>query len=118
MERYEDVIRKRWLEKTKVPRTNIILKAWPKMSPTHRPDYEALRKEGPQLKSKGTRFRDAYVWPAINVEDLVRGKTFPLLLNSRGRNPPYMFSHADFEAMHLGNVSGAVMPAFRNLHTM
>jgi len=39
------------------------------------------------------------MWPAINVEDLVKGKALLLLLNSRGRNTPQMFAHADFDAM-------------------
>ncbi|RDL41426.1 uncharacterized protein BP5553_01405 [Venustampulla echinocandica] len=118
LERHEDVLWKRWIKKTKVQRTAILLRAWPNMSSTHRPDYEALRKEGPQLKSRGTRFREAYIWPYINVEDLVRGKTLLLFLNSRGRHSPSLFAHTDFEAMRLGNVSTAVMPAFLNLHTM
>lgn len=118
LERYEDVLRKRWTKKTKTQRTNIVLRAWPNMSPTHRPDYEAFRKEGTELKFRATRFRESYVWPYINIEDLVKGKTLLLFLNSRGRHPPSVFAHADIEAMHLGHVSTAVMPAFLNLHTM
>lgn len=36
LERYEDVIRKRWTKKTKVQRAKLILAAWPDMSPKHR----------------------------------------------------------------------------------
>ncbi|KAF8857356.1 hypothetical protein BDZ45DRAFT_674760 [Acephala macrosclerotiorum] len=117
LERHEEVLRKRWLKKTKSQRTSIVLRAWPKMSAGHRPDYTALMKEG-QHKGQGTKFREAYLWPYMNVEDLVKGKSLLLFLNSRGRNPPHMFAHADFDAGRLGHVSGAVMPAFLNLHTM
>ena len=89
------------------------------MSPTHRPDYEAMRKENPAvIRAVGTSFREAYMWPDINIEDLVKGKTLLLLLNSRGRNTPKTFAHSDFDAMRVGHVSGACMPAFLNLHTM
>ncbi len=117
LERHEEVLRKRWLKKTKSQRTSIVLRAWPKMSAAHRPDFTALTKEG-QYKTQGTKFREAYMWPYMNVEDLVKGKSLLLFLNSRGRNPPHMFAHADFDAGRLGHVSGAVMPAFLNLHTM
>ena len=65
----------------------------------HRPDYEAWRKESPKLRSVGTTTREAYLWPYINVEDLVKGNTLLLFLNSRGRWPPYTFAHTDFEAV-------------------
>jgi hypothetical protein len=107
------------MKKTKTQRTAIILKAWPNMSPTHRPDYEAMRKENPTvIQAGGTNFREAYMWPDINIEDLVKGKTLLLLLNSRGRNTPQMFAHADFDAMRVGHVSGACIAPFLNLHTM
>jgi len=54
----------------------------------------------------------------MNVEDLVKNKTLLLFLNSRGRHPPSMFAHADFAATRVGHVSGILMPAFLNVHTM
>jgi hypothetical protein len=42
------------------------------------------------------------MWPYINLEDLTKGKLFLLMLNSRGRNQPYHFAQADFEACHFG----------------
>jgi hypothetical protein len=118
LERHEDVLRKRWTKKTRTQRTAIILGAWPKMSATHRPDYEAFRRETSESKSQGTKFREAYLWPYINVEDLVKGKTMLLFLSSRGRNPPYMFARTDFDTIRLGHVSGHISPAFLNEHTM
>jgi len=90
------------------------------MSATHRPDYEAIRKdyeamlkESPVVKRPWVlKFREAYMWPDINVEDLIKGKTLLLLLNSRGRNTPQMFAHADFQATRVGRISGACWPPF------
>ncbi|TVY82358.1 hypothetical protein LSUE1_G003449 [Lachnellula suecica] len=118
LERYEDVLRKRWAKKTKVQRAKVISETWPKMSATHRPDYAALSKEGSQLRNRKTAFREAYLWPYMNIEDLVRGKTLLLFLNSRGRHPPSMFAHADIEATRVGRVSTAIIPIFLNVHTM
>ncbi|TVY46706.1 hypothetical protein LOCC1_G004658 [Lachnellula occidentalis] len=118
LERHEDVIRKRWTKKTKVQRGKIIQAAWPNMSAKHRPDYEAIFREGRNLQKGKTRFREAYMWPYINVEDLAKGKALLLLLNSRGRHPPNMFAHADFNATRVGHVSAAIMPAFLNVHSM
>lgn len=60
----------------------------------------------------------AFMWPYINVEDLVVGKTLLLFLNARGRNQPYLFAHADFEAVRFGQVSHAIGIAFLNEYTM
>jgi hypothetical protein len=90
----------------------------PNIPLNHRPDFEAFIKESPTQKAQGTRFRDAYLRPYINVEDLIEGKMLLLFLNTRARNPPNVFARADFNALHIGQVSGAVMPAFFNEHTM
>ncbi|KAI1963871.1 hypothetical protein LOZ58_001731 [Ophidiomyces ophidiicola] len=54
----------------------------------------------------------------MNVEDLVQGKLFLLFVNSRGRNLPSAFAHADLDAFHLGHVTGNIIPAFLNEYTM
>lgn len=115
LERHEETIRKRWGKKTKVQRGKLILEAWPNMSATHRPDYGAFFKEGGK---RSTKHRDAYLWPYMNLEDLIKGNAFLLLLNSRGRNQPNIFVHSDGASTQIGHVSGAIMPAFLNLHTM
>ena len=61
LERHEEVVRKRWLKKTKAQRKSLLLKISPEMPLFHRPDYEALGKEGPQLAIKGTKFRSSYL---------------------------------------------------------
>lgn len=44
--------------------------------------------------------------PHMSIEDLVKGKIIPLLLNSRGRHPPRLFRCTDYAAAQLGNVIG------------
>lgn len=116
--RYEEVIGRRWLKKTHSQRMTILLSAWPNMSKTHRPDFVALRRERQEARTQGSRYRDAYLWPYINLEDLTQSKNLLLFLNSRGRNLPESFAFADFEAAHVGIVSQAVQRPFLNQYTM
>ncbi|KAK6595870.1 hypothetical protein H4I96_10189 [Botrytis cinerea] len=109
LERHEALIRKRWRKKSKAGRSRLILKVWPGLSATHRPEFNALFKESSQPKTKGTKYREAYLWPYLNVEDLVKENHFLLLLNSRGRHPPHVFADTDFKATRLGRVSGAII---------
>lgn len=118
LERHEDVIRKRWMKKTKEQRKKILLTALPQLPPVHRPDYLAFRMETKEQRAKGTKFGHSYLRPYLNVEDLVRGRTLLLLLNSRGRNPPPMFAHSDHESAHLGLLCAAIRLPFLNDYTM
>jgi len=79
----------------------------PNMAIQHRPDMEAWRNETPAKRAKGTRFREAYMWPYINQEDLLKSKALLIFLGVRGRH------HT-----HLGEVLGATIPAFLNEYTM
>ncbi|KAK2760336.1 hypothetical protein FQN54_002404 [Arachnomyces sp. PD_36] len=118
LDRHEDVIRKRWMKKTKEQRKKVLLTAFPQLPPIHRPDYLAFRMENKEQRDKGTKFGHAFLRPYLNVEDLVRGKTLLLLLNSRGRNEPPVFAHADHEAAHLGLICAAIRLPFLNEYTM
>lgn len=118
LDRHEETLRKRWMKKSKAQRKTILLIAWPDMPSTHQPDYEAFRKESLQQISLGTKFKNAYMWPYINVEDLVQGKSLLLFINFRGRDRQNMFTHADHEAMRFGRVTGAINMPFLNDHTM
>ncbi len=115
IERYEAVLRKRWLKKTREQRKTILLAAWPRMSPTHRPDFDAFAKGKPgrQLMSK-----DPYMWPHINLEDLLKPKLLLIFLNARGRNPPGAFATADEDSVRFGKVTKNLVPAFLNNYTM
>lgn len=118
LQRHEATIRKRWLKKTRPQRLKILLNVWPNMPAMHRPDFEAFRKESEADRDRATKYRDYYLWPYINQEDLLNTKTLPLLLNARGRHPPSHFAAADIGAMRLGLVSKAVVPIFLNQYVM
>ncbi|KAK4542982.1 hypothetical protein LTR36_005980 [Oleoguttula mirabilis] len=118
LERHEGTIHKRWAKKTRQQRLKILLSAWPGMSAHHRPDFDAFRRESPQERERSTKFKDAYMWPYINQDDLSKPRTFSLFLNARGRNQPSVFAIADENASHLGIVSKAIIPAFLNEHVM
>lgn len=118
VERHEAVLRRRWSQKTQEKRRRILLTAWPNMAPTHRPDFEAFTKESQEERSRGTRFRDAFMWPYINLEDLLKPKHLLLFLNARGRHHPGAFVGADYEAARFGFITCALRPAFLNHHTM
>ncbi|KAF9907345.1 hypothetical protein EC991_010994 [Linnemannia zychae] len=115
VQRHEATIQKRWLKKTREQRKSTLLSAWPNMSATHRPDMEAFFRE----KSRGpTAFKEAYLWPHINQEDLLKSKLFLIFLNARGRNFPSAFSAADHESFRFATTSGKVTAAFLNEYTM
>ncbi|KAF2867597.1 hypothetical protein BDV95DRAFT_630985 [Massariosphaeria phaeospora] len=118
IERHEEIIRRRWTKKSKEQKTRILLTAWPNMSPQHRPDVDALQRETPAQRLKGTRFREAYLWPYINIEDLVKPKLLLIFLNARGRHQPHEFVHSDPKLTTLGETCGACPPFFLNGYTM
>ncbi|KAF2241913.1 hypothetical protein BU26DRAFT_161863 [Trematosphaeria pertusa] len=109
LERHEDTIRKRWTKKTQQQRKAILLNAWPNMAWNHRPDFHALRRDE-ERQSEPTRFREVYMWPHMNQEDLCNGKTFLLLLDARGHSPPIDFRFADIESIGVGVKFGALTP--------
>jgi hypothetical protein len=115
--RHEETLRKRCTWRTKDARKKVLLAVRPNMPQTHRPDFRALEWESPNQLQSGTRFCDAFLWSYINLEDLAQSRPLLLLLNSRGRNLPHNFAHADFEAIHVGHTSDKIMPAFLNEHT-
>ncbi|KAI1372116.1 hypothetical protein F4677DRAFT_463575 [Hypoxylon crocopeplum] len=113
--RHEAVIGKRWLKKTKQQKLKILLSAWPNMAAAHCPDFNAFRKG---VKQRPTKDRDGFIWPHINQEDLSQPKALLLLLNARGRHPPAEFSGTDDAVMHLGRLTGNVMPAYLDGYVM
>jgi len=88
------------------------------MPSKHRPDLQTLigGSETVQQRQGATKFRNSYLWPDINQEDLVQNRQLLLLfLTSRGRQA---FAHADLDAFHIGRVSGAIRPVFLNESTL
>lgn len=118
LKRHEATIRKRWSKKTRQQRLKILLNAWPNMPAMHRPDFDAFRKESEVDRDRGTKYRESFMWPYINQEDLLSTKALPLLLNARGRQPPSHFAAADIHAMHLGLITKAIVPIFLNEYVM
>ena len=116
--RHEEVLRKRWLKRTRDQRKKLLMTAWPDMPPVHRPDFHALTKETPEQRRGTSKFYDHFLYPEINASDLSEARLLLLFLNSRGRHRPEEFAHADANATHIGRTSGAIRPAFLNQHTM
>ena len=104
VQKYEATIQKRWLQKTREKRKEILLKAWPDMPSCHRPDFQDFKAR----RKVSQNSRNAYLWPYINVEDLTKPRLLPLFLNSRGRNEPSAFAEADYVACRFGFPVGAL----------
>ncbi|KAJ9661038.1 hypothetical protein H2198_002197 [Neophaeococcomyces mojaviensis] len=118
LDRHEETIQKRWTKKTRNQRLNILLKAWPDMAISHRPDFAAFRRESEVQRDRGSKCRDAYLFPYINAEDLSKPKTLPLFLHARSRHQPCEFSFSDLGACRFGKISKAIVPKFLNGHVM
>ncbi|KAI0145135.1 hypothetical protein GGR57DRAFT_480902 [Xylariaceae sp. FL1272] len=106
LDRYEDLIRKRWAKKNGEQRRKILCNAWPIMPARRRPDIEAYRRK------ITTRFRECYLWPSLNQEELSHGSILLHFLNSRGRHEPAVFAANDLESIRLGNFCEALTPEF------
>ena len=118
LSRHESTIHKRWTKKTKHQRLQILQDGWPNMATTHRPDFYAFRRESEAQRDAGTKFRDSFVWPYINQEDLLRPKSLLMMLKSRGRHQPCDFAAADGDAMYLGRITNAIAPIFLNCYVV
>lgn len=84
-------------------RRELLLKAWPRMSNTHRPDFESLRSRKQRITAAHACRPEACLWPYVNLEDLQQRNLLLHFLNSRGRHLPETFRPADFHAAHLGD---------------
>ncbi|KAK4151230.1 hypothetical protein C8A00DRAFT_36130 [Chaetomidium leptoderma] len=116
--RHEETIQKRWIKKSGQQRRKVLLECWPGMSAVHRPDIEAFRKETKKQRDQETKYRESFLWPYINQEDLTTPKSLPLLLNARARHHPALFSAADITAIRFGVVTTAIVPVFLNEYVM
>ena len=116
IERHEVTIQRRWMKKTREQRKKVLLATWPSMALSHRPDFDAFKRT--PAGQTGDSRREAYMWPYINLEDLLKSKLLLLLLNSRGRNKPDAFAKADIDACRFGHVTRVLVPAFLNEFVM
>ncbi|KAF2871079.1 hypothetical protein BDV95DRAFT_594981 [Massariosphaeria phaeospora] len=111
-------LRGRWTKKTKEQRKKNLLEAWPAMSPIHRPDFHAFHRDSARQGRNSTGFREAYLWPYINQQNLSSGRTLLLLLNAQGRNPPIAFLYADLESALVGHRTGRSLLAGDGLEAL
>ena len=107
LERHENTFRRRWTRKTIDQRKKILLAAWPDMPAAHRPDIKAMYRETRKQREEATRFRDAFLFPCINLGDLAGARPL-LLLNARGHNLPHVFAENDLKSARVGLNCGAI----------
>jgi hypothetical protein len=95
----EAIIRKRWLKKSRAHKQELLLEAWPNMSARHRPDLERYLsgRDSTLAKAQGSANFDEYMWPHINLEDLLRPTALLMFVNSRARHHAHEFAYSDLE---------------------
>ncbi|KAF2000517.1 hypothetical protein P154DRAFT_434676 [Amniculicola lignicola CBS 123094] len=93
VQNHEELIRKRWLKKTRSQRQSILLEAMPHMAPRHRPDFELFITNAPM----NAKILYTIMLPHINLEDLTQTRPLLIMLNARGRYPPEEFAYSDLE---------------------
>jgi len=116
LDRHEETIRKRWEKKSQEGRKKVLQAAWPGISQEHHPEWKAMTAtaevrglSGPILPPD-PKFRDAFLLPNLNVEDLTGRKSLLVLLNSRGRNTPGTFAFSDYQSAYLGIRARGITP--------
>lgn len=72
------------------------------MALSHRPDFEALEKETEDERYRKTKYRDAYMWPYINEENLVKPQSLIWFMFTRGRCHPSKLAVQDHEDYAIG----------------
>jgi hypothetical protein len=104
-------LRKRWAKKSGEQRRKILQRVWPNIPSRHRPDIQGIL-DSLYTTKKPREDEAIYKWPHLNIEDLIHGQSLPLLLNSRGRNNPGVFAHADLASCKIGLVNGKIRTAW------
>ena len=116
---FEDQLRKRWVKKSQDQRKKVLLSAWPNMASLHRPDFQALQRESiVERRANETQLRNEFLFPYINLEDLLKASNLLLFLHSRGHNTPGVFAYSDQHTQHLGRTSTAIQPTYLSGYTM
>lgn len=72
------------------------------MARSHCPDFEALEQESERQRYENTQFREAYMWPYINEEDLAQPRHMLLFMSTRGRCHPSQLVPGDHMARKVG----------------
>ncbi|KAF2795446.1 hypothetical protein K505DRAFT_406918 [Melanomma pulvis-pyrius CBS 109.77] len=84
------------------------------MHEEHRPDFAKLRKSNIVQHC----VLDTFLWPQVNLEDLMKPKHLLLVLNARGRHPPHIFTQADIEAAVIGHAKERDMKGYMENYYM
>ena len=113
---YEAIIQRRWTKKSSQKRRDILLQVWPDIPLGHRPDVEAFRTESEMQERLLSR--NAFLFPHLNVEDLVKPKLLLLLLSARGHNNPASFVLADYDSCLFGFATRGLLRPSINGHMM
>lgn len=112
--RHEATIQKRWTNKSKVKRRELLLTIWPNMTKDHRPDLALEEKWYRKMNSTGHANkllqgspkqrelyegsqREALLMPHINLHDLTKTEPLLLMINGRARQTPHAFSKRDLQ---------------------
>ena len=115
---HKNTLRTRWIKKTREQRKKILLTAWPKMAESHRPDMQAIAHESVKQRCAGTKFRNDFLFPYINLEDFLKAKNLLLFFQSHGHTLPDVFAHHDLMALLLGRRSTAIQPLYIDGYTI
>jgi hypothetical protein len=81
----------------------VIREAWgARMAASHRPNFEEIELEGEDERIEGTGYRDFYLWPYINEEDLCKPHSLLLLMSTRARCHPSVLAATEHESHSIG----------------
>jgi hypothetical protein len=116
LDRHEETIRTRWAKKSGKNRRQLLLAIWPEMPKEHRPEWKAMTAaaekrglSGP-IQPPDPKFRDAFLLPHLNLEDLSGPKSILVLFNARARNAPDVFAFSDYQSAQLGVHTRCIKP--------
>ncbi|OTA64664.1 hypothetical protein K449DRAFT_459083 [Hypoxylon sp. EC38] len=103
---HEEIIKKRWSNKSKPKRKALLLEAWPNMSAMHCPDVARWMSKSPGPtpipEGRHDKFLEPFLWPYINLEDMCKTDSLLSMLNSRARCAPDTFVSADLLSINFG----------------
>ncbi|GME26732.1 uncharacterized protein BDBG_07883 [Neofusicoccum parvum] len=99
LDHHEDTIRKRWAKKASTKRREVLKAVCDDLPADHCWNiYAATMLLGLPVAEK--EYLYGYLWPHLNVEDLIKGDNLPLLLNTRGRTPVCAFVYEDMSSWY------------------
>ncbi|KAI1383317.1 uncharacterized protein F4822DRAFT_420185 [Hypoxylon trugodes] len=118
---HEEIIQKRWKNKSKSKRKALLLEAWPNMPPMHRPEvalWRRLHNEYSPHTQADAEDLTPFWWPHINLEDLCKTEPLLLMLNGRGTNPPDTFVYADYGSSSFAVRTNLIKAVYLPRHSM